>query len=531
MTTRSRRLRVIVVTTLAGLGMTTGETALAGQDALQWGRCSPSVYTSDPPDKQCANVSVPLDYSDPGGRRINVTISRRRATSPAERRGVLLLAPGGPGNAGVDLPDRAEDWIPLSVREHYDLIGFDPRGNGRSTPVTCGLSPSQLPASRVIPWPHPQGFEENVSFARFVAQSCGSASTSDLLPFITTENRARDLDQIRAALGEEKVSYLGYSASTYLGAVYLSLFPQRSDRFVLDSVVSPRGIWHDDWRRQGPAMELRFPDFTRFAAEHNDVYRLGATDGEVRTKFFELGARLDATPVTLPDGQVMDGILFRETTHVALWSDTMFAGLAELWHLLDAAHTTPFAAVRAAPEPTFPDIPQDNVVAGALAMFCGDAQWPEDPEQYRRDVERDSRLFPVGGGMAANIFPCAFWPVEPRNPPVRITESRPGEKVLLLQSMRDQSDPLLGALEMREALGPRTRMVISAGGAHTLAWSYNSNDCIDGAVTAFLVDGVLRDTLCPGEPRGGGVRTFGVTPRGGLAAIQELTRRIQMLGS
>jgi pimeloyl-ACP methyl ester carboxylesterase len=530
MTTRSRRVRATIVATLAVLGITAGETAMAGQDPLQWGPCPPSVYGASPPDKECANVSVPLDYSDPGGRRINVAVSRLPATSRDRRHGVLLVAAGGPGNAGLDLPEFFAQLMPQSMLERYDLIGFDMRGTGRSTPMTCGLSVSQLPVQRVMPWPDARGFQENVSYARFLAQSCGSSSTSDLLPFMTTENRARDMDRIRTALGEKKISFLGYSYDTYLGAVYVSLFPQRGDRVVLDSVVSPRAIWRETWRRMGAAIELRFPDFTRFAAERNDVYGLGTTDGEVRAKYFELGARLDVTPVTLPTGQVMDGNLFREATRVALYSDTMFAGLAELWHLLNHAGATPLAASATALDPSFPDIPQDSVVAGALAAFCGDAQWPKDPEQYRRDVERDSRLFPVAGGMAANIWPCAFWPVEPRKPPVRITSD--GETdVLLIQSLRDIATPLIGALETREALGPRTRLVISAGGAHSVAYSYNTNDCINGAANSFLVDGVLRDALCPGEPRGGGVQTFDVTPSGRLSAMQELMRRMQMLGS
>jgi hypothetical protein len=221
---RSRSGRALVAATLALFGIPAGDTAMAGQDPLRWGPCPPSVYGANPPDKECTNVSVPLDYSDPGGRRIDVAVSRRPATSRDKRRGVLLLAAGGPGNAGLDLPDRAEQYIPASVREHYDLIGFDARGTGRSTPLTCGLGVSQLPPQRVIPWPDPRGFDENVAYARFLAQSCGSSSTSDLVPFITTENRARDIDRIRAALGEGKISYYGYSYSTYVGAVYLSLF-------------------------------------------------------------------------------------------------------------------------------------------------------------------------------------------------------------------------------------------------------------------------------------------------------------------
>jgi pimeloyl-ACP methyl ester carboxylesterase len=442
---------------------------------------------------------VPVNYSEPGGLRIEIAVSRLSLAVPGKRRGVMLVPPGGPGNEGLYMPRRDADYLPKSVLERYDLIGFDPRGNGRSAPLTCGLTPPQLPVGRVIPWPHPQGFDENVAYARFLAQSCGTSSTSDLLPFITTENRARDMDRIRAALGEDKISIYGYSYSTYLAAVYMSLFPHRSDRVVLDSVVSPRAIWRETYRRMGPAIELRFPDFTRFAVERDDVYGLGTTEGEVRAKYFELGARLDATPVTLQNGQVIDGNLFREITHVSLYSDTMFAGLAETWRLLDHAGATHLAARAATGAPVFPEVPQDNLVAGAFGLFCGDVQWPRDPEQYRRDVQRDSRLFPIAGGMAANIFPCAFWPVKPAKPPVPITGDGHTD-VLLIQSLRDPATPLIGALEMRAALGPRVRMVISAGGAHSLAYTYNTNECIDDAATAFLVDGILRDALCPGEP-------------------------------
>jgi pimeloyl-ACP methyl ester carboxylesterase len=529
MMSRSRRLRATVVATLAIFAITAGAGATSGQAAPQWGPCPPSVFGPDPPGLECANVSVPLNYSEPGGRMIDVAVSRLGAATREKRRGVLVLLPSGPGNASLDMPVLFAQYLPQSVLERYDLIGFDPRGNGRSAPLTCGLSLAQTPVERVIPWPDPQGFQENVSYARFLARSCGSSSTADLLPFITTEDRARDLDRVRAALGEDKISFLGYSYGTYVGAVYMSLFPHRSDRFVLDSVVSPRAIWRDTYRRMGPAIEIRFPDFTRFAAARNDVYGLGATEGEVRAKYFELGARLDTTPVPLPNGQVMNGNLFRETTRVALYSDTMFPGLADTWHVLDHAEASPIAASAAAPAPSFPDVPQDNLVAGSFGLLCADARWPTDPQQYRRDVQRDSRLFPVAGGMAANIFPCAFWPVEPRKPLVPITGARQND-VLLIQSLRDIATPVLGALEMRAALGRRARMVISGGGSHSLAYFYNGNDCINGAATAFLVDGVLHDTFCPSEAAAAGVQTFGVRPSGDHAATGERTGRMGMLG-
>jgi pimeloyl-ACP methyl ester carboxylesterase len=194
---RSRRIHTIVAATLAIAGITAGAGATSSLAAPQWGPCPPPAFGETPPGQECTNVSVPLDYGQPGGRRIDIAVSRLITSTPERRRGVLLLYPGGPGNAALDMPGLFAQYLPHSVLERYDLIGFDPRGNGRSAPLTCGLSPSQIPAQRVIPWPDPRGFDANIAYARFLAQSCGSSSTSDLLPFITTENRARDVDLIR----------------------------------------------------------------------------------------------------------------------------------------------------------------------------------------------------------------------------------------------------------------------------------------------------------------------------------------------
>jgi pimeloyl-ACP methyl ester carboxylesterase len=478
--------------------------ALAAQPASaappQWGPCP------GPPEpalgQECAIVPVPLDYSAPGGRTIDIAVSRLRATNPATRRGVLLLNPGGPGGSGLPLPGVLAQVLPQSVLERYDLIGFDPRGVGSSAPVTCALTPEQMDPTLFIPWPAPDGgIDGNIAYSRGAALSCAKAPTAGLLPFITTANTARDMDRIRAALGEPKISYLGYSYGTYLGAVYTSLFPARSDRIVLDSNVHPGRIWREVWRAWGPAIEGRFPDFTSWAAERDATYGLGATSDAVRRTWFALASRLDGAPVTLPDGTLVTGNVLREGTRGALYTDAAFPDLAAVLQFINeggGAERLP-AAVAAA---VFPPVPEDNAFASAWAVTCDDAQWPESPDLYRRDVAIDRKRFPVAGGMAANIWPCAFWPVEPRERPVTIGGPGPRD-VLVVQGLRDPATPYDGGVAMRRALGDRARLISVDVGGHAIAYGINANvnGCADEAVTSFLVTGQLprNDVFCPRE--------------------------------
>jgi pimeloyl-ACP methyl ester carboxylesterase len=494
---------------LAGLALATAmlEPGLAGAQApsspaplqLEWGPCPDPPRPT--PGLECALLEVPRDYSRPDGPTIEVAVSRLQTATPQRRHGVLLFNPGGPGGSGLYMPIAFATLLPPSVLERYDLIGFDPRGIARSSPVTCGLPPELLDVTKFIPWPAPNGdIDGNIAYARAVAESCGNAASADLLPHITTANTARDMDRIRAALGEPKISYLGYSYGSYLGAVYASLFPERSDRIVLDSVVHPGRIWRDTFRAWGPAVEIRFPDFTRWAAQRNDVYGLGSTSLAVRRLYFELAAELDAEPLRLPDGTVITGDLFRSVNRAALYSDADFPDLAQIWQIVNERDATRYGALGQTVA-QFPPIPPDAGFAGTWAVLCDDAQWPEDPDRYRRDVRIDRVLFPVSNGMPANVWPCSFWPNEPREAPVAITGRAPAS-ILLVQGLRDPATPYDGAIGMRIALGNRSRLVSVDVGGHAIAYGINRNvsRCADAATTDFLVTGQLpRDTFCPRE--------------------------------
>ncbi|MFF9788789.1 MULTISPECIES: alpha/beta fold hydrolase [Streptomyces] len=175
---------------------------------------------------QCAKIKVPLDYWHPDGKKIELALSRIRTSAEGTRHGVLLLNPGSPGIEGLSMPLGMKKDLAKSERDRFDLIGFDPRGVGRSSPVTCGLTAKEQEWDK-RPY-KPGTFSRDVSRARTVADKC-RAKTGDKLRHLTTRNTARDMDAIRSMLGEKKISHLGVSYGIYLGAVYTPLFHWTDD--------------------------------------------------------------------------------------------------------------------------------------------------------------------------------------------------------------------------------------------------------------------------------------------------------------
>jgi len=474
----------------------------ANADLIKWGACPPPPDGLPNAGQQCSTLSLPLDYRVSNGQTINIAISRIKAASPSLRRGVLLLNPGGPGGVGLDLSREFTILLPQTVLDRYDLIGFDPRGVGRSAPLTCGLTPAEA-IEAYAPLEQPGGFSATAAFVHNVADDC-TASTGAVLPFITTANMARDMDQIRQALGESKISYLGYSYGTYLGAVYSSLFPSHTDKVVLDSSVNPSWLWRGQFREWGPGGELRFPDFANFAAANDGTYHLGQTPAQIYDVYFQLINSLYKSPITFPDGTVFNAPMFRELLFGVLYDDSDFPALAPLWRILkDSPGDT--AAVQHAlqtvdsPSPSVPGVPSDNVAASGLAVLCGDIAWSHSIDQYQAEFNADSLLFPLFGTLGSNIWSCAFWPNHPIEPPVPITSKGPSN-ILMVQNIRDPAAPYWGALGMRAALGQRSRIVSVDQGGHGV-YAFKPNVCANDTMTAFLVNGVFpnNDTFCPAE--------------------------------
>jgi pimeloyl-ACP methyl ester carboxylesterase len=231
------------------------------EQSLDWEGCGERL--------DCTMVTAPLDWANPGDGEIELALIRSRAEG-GEAIGSLLTNPGGPGVSGVSYVREALTSVAGdALRQEYDVIGFDPRGVGRSTPVTCDLTSEQQKRGNLPPYAHTAGdVAREAKNARTVAKQCATSRTAWMLPHTTTANTARDMDRIRTALGEPKLSYLGGSYGSYLGAVYTTLFPGRSDRIALDSNLGPGGYDVTAMRSLARGMEDRFPDFAAFAAAH-----------------------------------------------------------------------------------------------------------------------------------------------------------------------------------------------------------------------------------------------------------------------
>nr|WP_052477540.1 alpha/beta hydrolase [Kibdelosporangium sp. MJ126-NF4] len=422
---------------------------------------------------ECTTVTVPVDYSRPNGPTIDVAVSRKKASG--QRRGVLLLNPGGPGNAGLDMP--LEVGGPLAGS--YDLIGFDPRGTGHSAPLDCGLTDEQRDPVRIFGMPAPNGdIAESVAYSRQVAKQCFERH-GRVMPHITTANTARDMDRIRIALGEKKISYFGVSYGTYLGAVYTALFPQNTDRVVLDSVVDPKGIWQKMFNSWGPGAEESFTDFAGWAARRDTTYGLGDTSNEVRGTYLALAQRLDAKPALHYDGRSL-----RSHARSVLYQESSYPELAGLLQSIKQGTFTP-------PPPLRFDA---SFASTWWGVVCNDARWPRNVAQYQWDVLVARQKYPVTNGMSANIWPCAFWPT-PVEPTVRISDH--GPNVLLVQNLRDPATPLGGARSMRSVMGDRSRLITADNAGHGVLRTTN-NPCVLEPVMGYLLDGVMpqRDIAC-----------------------------------
>ncbi|MFJ1749030.1 alpha/beta hydrolase [Streptomyces sp. NPDC088116] len=461
----------------------------------QWKRCD----ADSPAEFECATIKVPLDYRAPGGKRIDLAISRIRSTAPDKRHGVLFSNPGGPGGEGLYMPLGMRERLPESAQQKYDLIGFDPRGVGESSPVSCGLTPEEENPLRPY---KPETFDKDVAWARDVANKC-EEKAGDTLPHITTRNTARDMDLIRAILGEKKISYVGYSYGTYLGAVYTQLFPGRADRFVLDSAVDPARAWRGMMQWWAEGAEPAFDRWTEWAAERSEKYGLGATPKEVDRTFWDLVAQADEKPIEF-EGQPVTGDDIRSGMRGEIFSP-QYATEAFV-ELKKAAEGEPASAKRLAPfaGPEEPgtagaaaraaEAPADNGTASFWTVVCGDnsAAWSRDPESYRQDAIEDKGRYPLFGDFASSIKPCAFWDrsVEPA------TKVNNKVGALVVQNEWDPQTPLPSGQALHAALKGSKMLTVLGGEGHGVY--PNGNACTDGTVTDYLLTGKLpaKDVTC-----------------------------------
>ncbi|MFI8963970.1 alpha/beta hydrolase [Streptomyces sp. NPDC053493] len=456
--------------------------AAPSASSLTWSPCGPAGL-----GQECATLTVPLDYADPAGRQVSLAVSRIRSTRPEARRGTLLVVPGGPGSSGVQRLGQKGAALGRELDGAYDLVAFDPRGVGGSMKADCGLAEEDRHLVTLRSWPAADGsIDENVERSRRVAAACARNGGAELRS-LTTANQVRDMDRLRQALGEEKVSAWGVSYGTYVTAQYAQKFPHRTDRIVLDSSAdpNPRTVAQGWLRGMAVGADDRFPDFAAWAAHPDRAaagLRLAERPEDVRPLVLDLAARLDREPrpSTTPD-VALTGNLLRQALQSALYSDSAFADFARL---VQEART-PSATPALPPMLTGPMPDADATVT--VGVICNDVRWRGSVRSYERAVTADRAAHPLTGGMPANITPCSFWKGGPVEKPARLTADGPSN-ILMIQSLRDPATPHSAGLKMREALGGRARLVSVDHGGHGM-YLGNGNACGDRTVTRFLLTG------------------------------------------
>ncbi|MDI2132775.1 alpha/beta hydrolase [Yinghuangia seranimata] len=463
---------------------------------ITWGGCPADLARG----LRCGTLDVPLDHDRPDSRTTRLAVALAQATGPGPRLGTLVVNPGGPGGQGMWLAAAVQRALPPDLRERYDIVGIDPRGNGHSSPIQCVDTQTYDRAPKPDPVPRTAADKQAlIARARAYAEGCADRG-GDLLAHVSTLDNAHDIDAVRVALGERKISYLGWSYGTYLGAVYAQLHPDRVDRLVLDSIVdpTPQGIWYGVNLGQDIAFQARWRDFTRWAARHDDVLRLGTAPDQVEGTFARVLAGVRAAPA----GAVGPAEVYDIVTS-ALYDDDRWNGLARALRRYLDGDPAPLTALN---EP--PDERKANAVAVYTAVECGDAEWPRDWAVWDRDADALNRANPLLTWPNTWLnAPCAFWPRTGRTPPAINGAGLRG--ALLVQNERDAATPLAGAVAMHRAL-PTSRLVtVREAGSHGVL-VFNPNRCAADAAWAYLRDGTLpaTDVLCQGatEPQAGGPR-------------------------
>jgi pimeloyl-ACP methyl ester carboxylesterase len=450
---------------------------------LRWHSCAGLIARIGIRD--CTMLSVPLNYADPGGRHLSLALDMVPATAPvSQQQGILLVNPGGPGASGLSLAAVVAEGISRSVARDYDIIGFDPRGVGSSVPqLSCdpsffsGPRPNYIPASAAAE-------QVLINRAKTYANDC-EQKFGWLLPYMTTENVARDLDSIRAAFGVAKINYFAFSYGTYLGQVYATLFPQRVRRMVLDSTVDPTGVWYTDNIDQDYAFQARMNAFYAWVAQYDSTYNLGSTAAQVRAAWYRARNQLLAHPAN----RVIGPDEFDDTYLLGGYDDQFWPGLAQaLSSYLNSGNATDlidqYQAYGVVNE-------NESEFAVYNAVECADTSWPRSFAYWTSDTERvyQSAPFYAWGNAWFNAA-CAFWPVRGPAEPLQINGyGLPG--ILMLQGTLDPATPYAGAQDAHKLLPSARMVVVEGGGNHGQSLSQPPDNCVQGYLNDYLATGAL----------------------------------------
>jgi pimeloyl-ACP methyl ester carboxylesterase len=471
---RRARARVLVAVVLAAMLTPVHSASAAARPTLTWKGCGGGF--------QCATLSVPVDPSTPAPT-LNLAVIRVPAQDADRRIGSLVINPGGPGVPAVQFLRSVASTLPDDVRERFDLVAFDPRGVGESDPIECADSLDPVFDEEFEPATE-SARTELVDEVTSLARQC-AARNGDLLAHVSTADATRDLEQLRVALGEQKLSFLGYSYGTFLGASYAQAYPDHVRAFVLDGPVDPSMSARAVTLGQARGFEQSLDDFLAHCSDDRSC--AFHSDGHAARAYDTLRARAARAPLATADA---DGRRLNQTRFDAAVLQQLYLGRAAWPGLADAlaAADRGDASTLLAGADAFvgrtEDGGDDHVLESFWAVTCLDgpvvagAAAAADLEQEAIEVAPR-----MGAFIVNNSLPCSVWPVPPVAPVGRLTA--PGAPpILVIGTTRDPATPLGQARSLARAL-ERGRLLVAAGEQHT---SFNNgNGCVDAIVTRYLV--------------------------------------------
>ena len=513
---------------LAGLGVLGAPGASAATDvseafhpaSLSWHACQADIakraqaYDSLGPVKvstiiKCAELKVPLDYAHPNGQKITLELTRTPHQGTGKAKGDIVVNPGGPGGEGALFGAQVYAQNSAPMQAAYNTIGFDPRGIGFSTPkLTCDTNYNNAPRPEYgtggkqddAVW-----LKKSKAYADACAKKFGKGAQIDLLDHIKTIDSDRDLNTIRAALGDQKLDYYGASYGTYLGQTYATLFPKRVGKMVLDGNVGPKGVWYDAQLSQDYAFNKDLDYYFGWIAKYDSRYHLGDTQAKVRSYYYSLQDKLAKHPVTYKDPQTGDVVAVGEDELVDNIQIAGYRRSQAYWNLFASALSSyksgdiaSFAGVFGAPTTGGSD---DNEFAVYNAVQCTDTQWPLSWKKWHSDAVKTNKEAPflTWGNVWFNA-PCLYWHAKAGTPvDVGHTKDLP-KNILMFEASEDAATPLAGALELHKILngshlviqdGDRTHCIVHrgdhrAGGVDSYFDAYFLNGTLPAASTTHV---------------------------------------------
>ena len=495
MKTRMRFGALLAVTAVAAAGCTQvveGQARIAVPrpgTPVQWLPCNAGSgdQVQIPDNAECGMLSVPVDYSNPDGEVARLAMIRFPAAG--KKIGSLVINPGGPGESGVESAVALLSGLPQSVKDRFDIVGFDPRGVGSSTPAVWCNSDEDNDRLRADPTVEytPEGVEHLESETKKFVQRCVDKMGTEFLENVGTENVAKDLDAIRIAVGDDKLTYLGYSYGTRIGATYAEQFPEKVRAMILDGAVDPNADPVEEDIRQAAAFQKAFDDYAADCATKNPDCPLGTDPAKAVEVYKSLVDPLVEHPAKTRDQR---GLGYSDAivgTILPLYSPNLWRHLTEGLTGLKNGNGDVMLALADLYMGRDAKGHYNNSTDVRVAVNCVDKPAITDRatvvDEDRR--AREAAPFLSYGEFTGNapMGTCAFWPVPPTSKPHEISVKGLPPTVVV-STTNDPATPYQAGVDLARQLGGT--LVTFEGTQHTVV--FQGNKCIDDIAATYLLD-------------------------------------------